>query len=189
MMTTKQSPQASGSPHPPQDTVIPTSSNRGAFQRGFVLPSPTLIMAGVIIALSLSNVLFINLWQGAKDDFITYRAQVEAAQEHVRIENKRKLDALVVINDRLAAGWDDALVALRAAPRIRVRQPDRCPGTLPAVPSPSREPDAPAAEPPSGSPISLTAEACEQVANDAVIDTANLVWLQEFVRQQHEVTQ
>ncbi len=42
--------------------------------------SPTLIMVGVIVLLSISNMLFYNYWQDARDDLTVYKAQVLQVQ-------------------------------------------------------------------------------------------------------------
>lgn len=81
-------------------------------QRGFAIPSPTMIMAGIIIALSLSNVLFIHLYRTEVKDHAEYRAEVKATSEQADKENNAKLDA---------AGGNTAVVAsLYAADADRI---------------------------------------------------------------------
>ena len=151
-------------------------------QRGFVMPSPLMLVGGVALAFGISTLLFWRLYNGAIDDLATYRAQVEAAQEQVRLENERKHQELMAVNVRLESGWSNALDELRARPAlIRVR-PNSCPGAVPSVPTPTAVPN-------EAAPVdTISAEQCAAFLHDGIQDAAQVMWLQDWIKQAVEAT-
>ena len=176
---TEQTPQASGNTE-----SAGSCSNRGVTpQRGFVLPSPTMLMAAVIIGLSISNLLFFNLYRSTANEYAQFQADVSAAQEAIRLDNERKLQALAETNRQVADDYAKARAALVAGPRV-VRVRDTCSGSgiLPGVSDAAIKPDA-------------TAEAgtidpaqCETYLNAGIADATQLIWLQQWVTQTHEAS-
>lgn len=161
----------------------------GVFQRGFVIPgfllSPSGIMATLIVVLSLSNVLFFKLWQGKADELAEYRANVVAQQQALAAEAARAKDESDRISRDTAAGWAAAVEwHRRNGGAIRVRS-DCNPATLRPVPAASGEPTVSPVQ--QGFGTELDVAQCETRVNGAVFDAAQLIWLQEWVRKQHEV--
>ena len=189
LMRKEQTPQAS-TPETGCFVAGGASSNRGViYQRGFVLPSPTMIMAAVIIGLSISNLLFFNLYRSTANEHAQFKADVSAAQEAVRLDNERKLQEVTAVHRQVEHDYAKARAALAAGSRV-VRVRESCSGTgiLPGVPTAALKPDAAAVEPTLSASVSITAEECEQVANDAVMDAAKLAWLQAWVISTHEAS-
>ena len=90
-------------------------------ERGFVLPSPTLVMAGVIVVLSITNLVLYKLWQGKVDEYANYRASVVAAQKQAEAdaENER-LERQRILADT-ARDWSAVLDWVNSHPRtVRV---------------------------------------------------------------------
>lgn len=144
------------------------------------------IKYGAIAVLAVLAILFYNLYRGAVNDLATYRAEVEAAQEQVRLDNERKINELVAVNVRLESGWNDAVRALRDRPTIRVR-PNSCPRTVPAVPANAGEPtQLPVEESRSGAEVSVAE--CETRLNVAIEDAAVIEWMKHWEASAHEAT-
>lgn len=156
-------------------------------QRGFVLPSHTLIMAGVIVALSLSNVLFINLWQGAKDDHALYAAQVEAASESIRADNERKIREAAEATRQVEEQYADSRRRLAALGRTVRVQANRCEGTMPDISESTGQSDVATTEQGLDSAIVLTVKQCEERVENAVMDATQLLWLQQWVKEVSEI--
>jgi hypothetical protein len=152
-------------------------------QRGFILPSPTMIMAGVIIALSLSNVILFKLYRSEVNEYAQFKADVSAQQVALAREAERAKAESDRINADTVAGYRAALDRLRAGSgRITVRVPAHCdPSGLRPVPTAAQGIDASAAE------REVSPEQCASIANNAVFDASQMMWLQDWVRRQHEV--
>lgn len=152
------------------------------------LLSPTSIMAGIIVALSLSNVLLFKLYTGAKDDLVTYQAEVSLAQAQIEADIQRKLRLSEQVTAEVKSDLADALAKLRKRPAVRVLQSNCNSGTSQAVPAPSGlSLDTPLADS-VDTGITLTPEQCAERLGDGIEDAVRLAWLQEWVREQHEVS-
>jgi len=114
-------------------------------------------------------------------EFAEYRAKVESAQQVLQAENERIRRKNDEISKDAAAGFEAATHAHSGgAGRIRVQQ---CPGGGAKVPAPAattggageaateRRPD-----------TAIDAARCEEIANRAVMDAAQVIHLQEFYR-------
>lgn len=155
-------------------------------QGGFIIPSPSMLMGGAILALSITTFLFWNLYRSTANDFANYRAQVETINEQIRVDTERKLAELADLQQRTEQNWRIALDALKSRP-IRVR--NNCgSGALPTVPNAAGEIAGPPIELRPDSTGSITVEQCEQVANNAANDAAQVIHLQSWILQQHEAT-
>ena len=155
-------------------------------QQGFVLPSPLLIVTLIAIALGAMAAIFWSLYQGALDDYREFKISVEVQQENIRIANEHKLALSEARTAEADAGWKAALALLGKRGPIRVR-PDICPGTVPTVPVAAARVDEAAPELRSDPVVSITVEQCEARVNAAVVDAAQVTWLQHWIKQQHEV--
>ena len=152
------------------------------------LITPTGIMGALIVALSLSNVVFIKLYGSVHREYSKFQAEVVAAQEqaerdaeHLRAEQER-------VTRDVSVAWADALAYSREHPVVRVL-PARCDsrqGT--PLPATGLKPDVATAEPRLGRSISIAVEDCEARLNNAAQDAAMLLELQNWIRQQHEVS-
>ena len=149
-------------------------------QGGFIIPSPTMLMGGAILALSITTFLFWNLYRSTANEYATYKAEVEAINEQIRVDTERKLAELADLQQRTEQNWRVALDALKSRP-IRVRN-DGCKGEMPSISvTPTGTNEAPAQ-------LVISTGECEAVANNAVFDAAQVLHLQAFIRKQHEVT-
>ena len=154
-------------------------------ERGFILPSPSLIMVGVFVVLSLSNVLFFNLYRSTADDYADYRAKIRVEQQALADEAERVRVESAQISRDTAAGWAAAVDYWRKRPAVTVRVPSAaCTGGLSTTASPGLKPDAASAEPSPSTEIDVAE--CASVAQGAVLDAAHVLWLQDFILRQHE---
>jgi hypothetical protein len=117
--------------------------------------------------------------------FKEYRVKIEATQQALLAENERIRRQYDKISANANAGFVQAEAAHAAgAGRIRVRQ---CPGggaKVPAAAHVAGEPGAASAERRLDSErdeaLSVSAERCEEIANRAVMDAAQVLHLQAF---------
>lgn len=158
-------------------------------QRGFVLPafflSPTGIAASAAAIFLASAVIFYILWQGAKDDFMEYKANVLAEQKQLEADaaEARLLSERVIAD--VSESWSRALDYSRRNRVVRV-QSNCDPYSLRPVPSTGLKADATAIEyRPS---TVLDASECEDRLNKAVVDAAQVIHLQAFIKGQHDAT-
>lgn len=148
-------------------------------QGGFIIPSPTMLMGGAILALSITTFLFWNLYRSTANDYANYKATVEAVNEQIRVDTERKLAELAELQWRTEQNWRTALDALKSRP-IRVR--NNCStGEVSPVSNPNGTNET------SIERVISTGE-CEAVANNAVFDAAQVLHLQAWIQRQHEVT-
>ena len=151
-------------------------------QGGFFIPSPSMLMAGAIVLLSISNVIFFKLWRNAIDEFAHYRAAVVAAQKQAEADaDKARIESERITAD-VSNSWQAALDHARRHPVVRVLQ-SRC--DLPQAGAISH-----AASGTDGatSQFTISAAECEAVANDAVIDATHILYLQDWIKRQHEAS-
>lgn len=162
--------------------------------RGFILPLPSMLMGGLVIALTLISVLFYNLYLGAIDDFSTYRASVEVVQDQIKLDNDRKLAAALETNQRAAAGWRSTLDELSKRPAvIRVRVKDCGAGTATQTTPTATGVDAATAESQSSTESSNATEVsgteAETIIGRGIRDAAQVLWLQDYILGQQETMQ
>lgn len=156
--------------------------------RGFVMPSPTLIMAGVIIALSLSNVILFNLYRSTVNEYSQFKADVYAQQMELAREAERVKEEAERINKETAQGWGAAVDYWRNRPPITVRVPTGCnPSGL--RPNATSTEGLNAASAQQGFSAAVDVAQCEMRLNNAVFDAAKLIHLQQWVEDQHAATQ
>lgn len=112
-------------------------------------------------------------------EFAEYRAKVESAQQVIEAENNRLRRAYDQISKDAAAGYEAAIAAhSRGSGRIRVQQ---CPGGGAKVPAPATVTGEPGSTPTeSGHSATINVARCEEIANRAVMDAAQVLHLQAW---------
>ena len=152
-------------------------------QRGFVLPSPTMLMAAVIIALSISNVVFVTLYRSIVNEYSNFKSTVEKESELLRLDNERKLAEINAVTRQVESDYAKARAALAAGPRV-VRVRSACSGTgiLPTLTSPAQGLDATAET------RTIDPAQCETYLNAGIADATQLIWLQKFILDAHEAS-
>jgi len=139
--------------------------------------SPTGIMAAIIVALSISNVVFVKMYGAANERYHEFKARVELAQrlaeEQTELERVRQERILADYGQRWAA-------ALADRPVVRVR--DASGGCLSPVPSLSATaPGTAGLQTGSGTSghLEITLDQCERVANWSIEDA---IWIDTVKR-------
>ena len=150
------------------------------------LLSPTSIMAGIIVALTLSNAFFINRWSAARDDLITFQAEVSAAQAQNEADMQRRLRLSDQVTADIKSDLSVALDTLRSRPAVRVQAGCNTRGLSPLSTSASGITQAPVADP-VDTPV-ITAEQCEKYLGDGIEDAVRFAFLQRWVLDQHEAS-
>lgn len=157
-------------------------------ERGFVLPSPMMLLGGVALAFSLSTLMFYRLYQGAVDDFAHFQAAVEAEQNALKAENDARHAAMVAAAANLARGWDDALRNSRSKPSSVRVQSDCGAREMQALPAPPRKPDGSPAELRLNAERTITTSECETRLNKSFEASAQVLWLQQWAKDQHNAS-
>jgi hypothetical protein len=123
--------------------------------------------------------LFIKLYEGAKDDLRTYQSAVEQAQKQVEADNER----LAKDQERILADYGQRWAAAVAhRPAVRVRNDTGCVGQVPTLPA---TPGVHAQLPASGDQArDISVEQCERIANDSILDA---VWIEQVKRLTNEL--
>jgi hypothetical protein len=153
-------------------------------QRGFVNAHGVLF--GVIVALLISNALFVNLWLETRDDLTEYRAMVAQAQQQAEEDAERqRLDQQRILSDT-ATGWAAAVDHYRRNPRVvRVLQPTDC---VPQAGAVSLTTTGHIGLQAGSGEGWITSAKCEQVANDSILDREWIEAMKQFVIRQHEAS-
>lgn len=150
---------------------------------------PTKFAVAAVVVVGIAAAGYVKGYGHGTEKLVEFKTQVAAASakaeadaEALRAEQQR------ILADT-ARGWSAAVDWHRAHPRtVRVLSPAQCylpqAGAVPATPA---EPDARPVEHGSGA-VELTAEQCEARINAAVLDAAQVVWLRDFIHQQHEAS-
>lgn len=147
------------------------------------LLSPTGIMGIAIGVLMLTNLITYNLWQGAADDFSNFKSSVETQTKLLRAEADRAKAESEKLSVEADAAW--RIARDNKSRTIRVR-PDNCgAGAMRTVSTPAAKPDAAPIEQESSSTVDVAR--CEEIANSAIVDAAQLIHLQQWIKDQHEV--
>ena len=156
-------------------------------EKGFFLPSFDMIMPMAIVALTLVAALFFTLYRSTANEYAQFRANVEAQTEALRVESERVRVATEKINQDTASGWAAAVAVLkRNRGAIRVSADCNSSGLRP-LPGPASGLNGTGAQLQTDSAGSITAEQCEAIANNAVIDAATLTYLQDWAKRQSEI--
>jgi len=146
------------------------------------LISPTSITAAMIVALSLSNVLFYKLWQGKSDDYAQLQAQVSLERRQAKDDAERAKERADRVSMDIATEYGAALDRLRKSqPAIRVLPATNC-----GVPHSNANPAFGLNVSPTlntADPTAITAAECEAILSEAIEDSAQLAWLQHWFRQ------
>jgi hypothetical protein len=141
-----------------------------------------MVLFAVVTALAMSNAVFVYLYRSTVNEYSHFKSAVEAESEALRLENERKLQALVDANRQVADDYAKARAALAARkPVVRVQR-ETCSdtGILPTVPVAVEGLDA------TTEVGTVSTEQCEAIANDGIQDAQQLIWLQHWITQQHE---
>ncbi len=152
------------------------------------LLSPTSILAGIVIALSLSNALFFKLWSNAKDDLITYKAEVSLVQEQIEADVQRKLRDSAAVTANLKADLDTALAAVRRRPVVRVQSDCNTRGLSPLSSNAGINAQLPTGELGLGATRTIAAEECETRINRSLADAVWIEFAKVWAEQQHEAS-
>jgi hypothetical protein len=160
-------------------------------QRGFILPTFNIygVLFGIIVALSFALTYFIHQTRSIQNEYAQYKADVLAQQKILADETERRRVESERVSLDTATGWAAAVDWHRRHPRtITVRVPANCgAGEMPGLSVATEQPDAAAAEQ-EPSPAVITTEQCETYVNQAVLDASQVMWLQSWIRKQHEVS-
>ena len=147
-----------------------------------------LVAAGVAATVVFAGGVKVGLWWHA-DDLSECEATVSEI-ERVSDELRKENESQRLVSERITADvsqrWSAALDWQRAHPRIvRVRENCSGAGGMPAVSIPASGLNAGTAH--GGLGAVLDASQCEARLNDAVVDVAQLLHLQQWIRQQGEI--
>jgi len=145
-------------------------------QRGFVLPSPTMLMAAVIIGLSISNVILFKLYRSEVNEYAQFKAEVHANQVAILRENEQKQAAADAALLAVSESWKRALDHSRRNPPVRVLHSNCDSGTGTQVTGTGLKPDATAVA--GLSSATVDASRCEELINAGVRDAAQVLHLQ-----------
>jgi hypothetical protein len=155
-------------------------------ERGFVIPSfllsPTvIIVAAVIGALSISNVLLFKLWKGEVKDHATYIAQVDAAQAEIADRNAARVREADEATRAVVEGWDRAVRDLGRDYVSRLRSARRDCAGVPAATTSASGADEATAD--AGSGAATFETACLTLERDCAKTTGQLLWLQNYIER------
>lgn len=153
-------------------------------QHGFVMPSLTTIAAGAIVALTVSNLLFIHLWKESVNEYAEFRAEVTATNAKLEEENRLKLEQAKQDTSEVAANYVRSVDGIERAYASRLaglrKQASNC-ATVSLVAESARLPDGTAAD---ARPDTGSLEAAgERLERDCARTTLTHIYLQDWVRR------
>ena len=157
-------------------------------QRGFVLPTFNAygILFGIIVALSFALTFSIHQTRSIQSEYDQYKADVSTAQEKLKEEHDRVLQASEQASRDATVGWSAALDRLHSRPVIRVST-DCHSGEMPGLSAAST--GATGLQVGSGAGgISISIRQCETLANNSLEDDAWIRTAKRWVANQHEVS-
>ena len=148
----------------------------------------------ILIVALLAGSHFVAYGKGQQHEYAKhteYRANVAAAQRQAKADADAARAAAARINEDTAAGWAASVDWHRSHPRIvRVLQPARpdCDCRAGAEIAAAGSADAPTGERQPDTPVDAAIDAaqCEAIANAAIGDAAQLLYLQKWIK---DVTQ
>jgi hypothetical protein len=159
-------------------------------QRGFILPSPTLIASGAAIMFGIAAMMFFNLYKGALNDFAVFRAQVEATNNAIAAENARRVAEAIASRDANAAGLAAARVELGKRPPVIRVQSDCGARIMQAAPAARQVADAGASErtpsPAAPETTTLSVAEAETAIGRGIDDAITVYWLQDYIEGQRD---
>ena len=154
------------------------------------IPTPYKLIGLAVAAVIVFAMGYLKGYENANDKYLAFKADVaaqtailEANAEKARLESER-------VTADVSKAWSAALNHQRANPRIiRVRDTSGCTTGLRPLPNATGLVDATTEEQRfgPGGDVAISIAQCEQVANDAIVDAAHLLHLQEWVKQQSEI--
>lgn len=151
--------------------------------RGFLLPMglPWMILGGTALAFGISTLMFWNLYRGAVNDYATYKAEIEAVNETLRVEHRRESARAEQATEDLRAGYTAAIVYLTDDYNSRLKRlsPRNSGGVLPADTCPARGADETAPD----DRLAAYENAALKLEAEAAETTAQLVYLQDWVNK------
>lgn len=151
-----------------------------------LIPAPYLL-AGIAAVLAVTHgFAYFQGRQSGKETYYEFKAKVDAANMRLALQSEHRQREQERIDQTTRQGWVAAVDYWRGHPVVRVQRP-RCAGGVPGVSVTPREPDETAPQSGPGPLRDVTVEECEARLNDAVLDAAQVVHLQQFVLRQHEV--
>ena len=149
-----------------------------------------------LAALTLIASFGLGYLQGKEHGLVQYyelRANVETQTAKLQADaDQARADSERITAD-VSDAWSNALDYYRNNPRIVRLQPTTCSNQASLRPIPSTSGITPTATTQSGldtaadAALTITIQQCEQIADNAVQDAAQLIHLQHWVQQQHEV--
>ena len=144
----------------------------------------------IVTALTLfGGVCYVKGREAGLEKYYDLKSQVAAAQKQAEDDAVRQRAAQERIDRDTADGWAAAVAYWRGRPQlVRVLPAGSCVPQAGAVPTAAGKPDAPTAEP-RPSAIYLTADQCEFRVNNALLDAAQVMHLQNWIQQQHQASQ
>jgi hypothetical protein len=150
--------------------------------------NPYVYIAAIAILLASHGLAYFKGKEHGLERYYDLKSSVEAAQKRAEAEAQWQKSEQERIARETADGWAAAVAWYRDHPRIvRVLQPSGCVSQTGAVSASSEGTDATAAQQRPGA-IELTAEQCEIRVNNAVLDAAQVIHLQNWIRQQYEAS-
>ena len=148
----------------------------------FIKTSSTTYLLGFAILLASHGYVYFTGREHGLEKYYAFKADVESAQEQIRIDNEAKLKAMANVAGHAAEGWNAALRELDRIGRVVRVQPRRCEGILPT------DPTAPPGIDATAETRTISAEQCEAYLTDGIHDAAQLLHLQKFLIDQHEAS-
>ena len=154
-------------------------------QRGFILPSPMLLVGGVAVIFGITTLMFARMYQGAVNDYANYKASVVAQMEQVRIDNEITLAEAHAAVKRNADGWATARADLaRSSGSFRVRS-DCDKGAVRPATAAGQVADGAAEKSATGAtapaPTEFSIPEAESIIHDAANDAGQVIWLQDYI--------
>lgn len=151
-------------------------------QRGFVIPSPMMLMICAIALLFAGNLLFYSLWQGAKDDLRIYIAEVDAANAKIAADNAALVARLTRQAADIQVRYERDLGTIRSDYSSRLRGANRRCAVVSGASATARLVDAATSDyrlDPTGQ-ASEFERACIRLETDAAVTTLQLLHLQDW---------
>jgi mannitol-specific phosphotransferase system IIBC component len=148
------------------------------------MPSLTTVAAGAIVALTVSNLLFIHLWKESVNEYAEYRAEVTATNAKLAEENRAKIEQAKQDTSEVAANYVRSVDGLERTYASRLaglrKQASNC-ATVSLVAESASLHDGTAAD--DGSRPGSFEAACERLERDCARTTLTHIYLQDWVRR------
>lgn len=156
------------------------------------VPPPYLYAGLAVVLLATHGIAYHKGWQSGMETYYAFKSEVDAANARIAAENERARQEQERIADETRKGWLAAVEYWKRHGGRTVRvQPQPCVPGVPgvqAVPATGPDTDAPPAEQGLGSPVDVAVEQCEARLNNAVLDAAQVIHLQHWIKLQYEAS-